>query len=442
MTELSLRRSLRSRLFVAMALIASLSVLLTVLVAGTLLHHRERLQAERTLERQASALASVLAPSGRSRVFAVAVRPGPALGGVRALGAARAARILKALPQGSRAGEIAPAGHPLLYAARSAAGGGEIVLVRSAKLASTDATSLTLALLAAALGGALLAALLSLLIARRVTRPIAELARATARLPSEPGVRVEVREPRELAELAEHFNEMAAELERSREAQRAFLLSVSHELKTPLTAIRGHAEGLADGAVRAAPAAAVIGAETQRLERLVGDLLDLARLERAEFRVAREPVDLGAIAASARERLVAEARERDLRIELSVLPGAAALADRDRLLQVVSNLLENALRVTPRGGSITLAAEPGSLTVTDTGPGIAQEDLPHAFERFYLHSRAGGDGGQGSGLGLAIVAELVRAMGGRASVRSAPGEGACFAVSLPSAPGAAAAESR
>lgn len=419
-----------------MALVAILSVALTVGVAAILVDHRQRLQAQRTLDRQASALASVLGPAPATRVFAVAVGPGPALGGVRALGASRAQRVLALIPAGRRAGELTLAGRSLLYAKDATAGNGKVVLVRSAAFASTDAVPLTLSLLVAALGGALLAALLSLAVARRVTRPIAALEFAAARLPSEPNVRVNVREPRELASLAAHFNAMAAELERAREGQRAFLLSVSHELKTPLTAIRGYAEGLADGAVGASAAAEVIGAETQRLERLVGDLLDLARLEQAEFRVQRERVELGALVERTRERFASGASERDVQIVLAIEPDAAALADHDRLVQVMSNLIENALRVTPRGGSITLAAGPGALSVTDTGTGIEPDDLPHAFERFYLHRRAGagaGAGERGSGLGLAIVAQLVKAMGGDTSVTSDPGQGAHFKVRLPHA---------
>jgi two-component system sensor histidine kinase BaeS len=427
-------RSLRSRLFVAMALIASVSVALTVAIAVVAIHHRDAVQAKRTLDRQASALASVLAPTPSTRVFAVAIRPGSSLGGVRKLGARRAAKVIDAIGGRGSSGSFSLAGHQLLFAASPVRGGAQIVVVRSATLASADVVPLTLSLLVAALGGVLLAALLSLLVARRVTDPLGKLERAAARLPREPGVRVELEEPRELASLAAHFNEMAAELERSREEQRSFLLSVSHELKTPLTAIRGYAEGLADGAVAAKPAAEVIGVETQRLERLIGDLLDLARLGRADFRVALETVDLGGLAESALARFASTAAARRVRINLTIKPDATALADHDRLMQVISNLLENALRMTPSGGTITLAAGPGALSVTDSGPGINPTDLPHAFERFYLHRRAGNNAGHGSGLGLAIVAELVGAMGGHSSVASAPGEGARFEVNLPHSP--------
>ena len=208
-------------------------------------------------------------------------------------------------------------------------------------------------------------------------------------------------------------------------------MSVSHELKTPLTAIRGYAEGLADGAVAPAEAVATIGLEAQRLERLVGDLLDLARLDRRAFAVAREPVDLAGVARRARERGVARARELGLELAAAEDGDAWALGDEGRLLQAVSNLVDNALRVTPRGGRVVIAARPGTLAVSDTGPGLAPEDLPRAFERFYLHTRTSASPAEGSGLGLALVRELAVAMGDSTSVASRPAEGATFTVRVP-----------
>jgi len=223
---------------------------------------------------------------------------------------------------------------------------------------------------------------------------------------------------------------MAERLAASREAERAFLLSVSHELKTPLTAIRGYAEGLAEGAFGAEEAAHTIKLEASRLERLVRDLLDLARMNRAEFSVRREPVDLSQIARDAvtRHEVAARQFEVDLREEAGE---TWVEADPDRLLQVASNLVENALRETPAGGAVTVRVDPGRLLVVDTGPGIAHEDVPHAFERFYLYDKLGRDRPVGSGLGLAIVQQLVRAMGGSVAVETAPGAGATFAVTLP-----------
>jgi len=285
-------------------------------------------------------------------------------------------------------------------------------------------------LLLAALAAAGFAAILSLALARSIARPIVRVVAATRALAA--GARHEPLPEvgsRELASLARAFNEMSTALAASQEAERAFLLSVSHELKTPLTAIRGYAEGLADGAFDPDEAARVIGMEAQRLERLVRDLLDLARMNRSEFTVRREAVDLLEVAKDAAGRHEAAARRFDLEL-VAEGPGGLVAADHDRLLQVASNLVENALRETPSGGRVTVRAEPGLITVTDTGPGIPQEDLPHAFERFFLYDKHGRDRQLGSGLGLAIVAELVRAMGGRVRVESPAGGGAAFVVEL------------
>ncbi len=286
-------------------------------------------------------------------------------------------------------------------------------------------------LLLSAAAGVALAALLSLIVARSIGRPIRRVAAATRAVAAE-----ETHEPlpetgaEELAGLARAFNEMAEQLRASREAERAFLLSVSHELKTPLTAIRGWAEGLAEGAFDPADAARTIGIESRRLERLVFDLLDLARMNRSEFSVRREPVDLLDVAHEAVARHEAAAQE--FGVELREEGGSHwVTADHDRLLQVASNLVENALRETPRDGSVVVAVGPGRLSVADTGPGIATEDQEHAFDRFYLYDKFGRDRPVGSGLGLAIVGELARAMGGDVRVESRPGSGATFVVTLP-----------
>jgi two-component system sensor histidine kinase BaeS len=237
----------------------------------------------------------------------------------------------------------------------------------------------------------------------------------------------------ELSELAVAFNTMSGELARAREAERMFLESVSHELKTPLTSIRGYAEAVDEGAVAPAEGGSVIAAEADRLDRLVQDLLDLARLGRAGFAVASEPVDLAAVANDAVERH--RRRAQQLSVQLSGHGGddAWALGDAQRLLQATSNLVENALRLTPAGGAVAVRAEPGRIVVSDTGPGLAPDDLPRAFERFYLHDRYRSERPVGSGLGLAIVKELVAAMGGSVQAAARPSGGAEFTLQLPAA---------
>ncbi len=238
----------------------------------------------------------------------------------------------------------------------------------------------------------------------------------------------------ELADLGRSFNVMASELERARESQRSFLESVSHELKTPLTSIRGYAEALEEGAVSPTEGGRVVAAEADRLERLVFDLLDLARLGRAGFAVEHRPIDLAAVGAAAIERHRPRARELGVELDVTSDNGAWGIGDEGRLLQATSNLIENALRLTPAGGSVQVSTRPGTITVLDTGPGLDAEDLPRAFERFYLYDRYRSERPVGSGLGLAIVKELTAAMGGDVSASGNPGRGAQFTITIPVAP--------
>jgi two-component system OmpR family sensor kinase len=205
---------------------------------------------------------------------------------------------------------------------------------------------------------------------------------------------------------------------------------VSHELKTPLTAIRGYAEALRDGAVDAQDAAATVAAEAARLERLVGDLLDLARMNRTDFSVHNSDIDLAEVAEDAVRRY--EQQAAAFGVELSVVADgpAPAVADADRTLQIVSNLVENALRLVTPGGSVHVVTEPGVLRVEDTGPGLEEEERERAFERFFLHERYGRERPVGTGLGLAIVKELTEAMGGTVEVTSEPGRLTTFTVRL------------
>jgi two-component system OmpR family sensor kinase len=223
---------------------------------------------------------------------------------------------------------------------------------------------------------------------------------------------------------------MAAQLAESRDSERNFLLSVSHELKTPLTAIRGYAEGLSEGAFPPDEAARTILVEARRLERLVQDLLELARMNRREFSVRREPVDLAEVAREVIARHDAAARSFDVALAADG-DESWVDADPDRVLQIASNLVENALRVTPPGGTVSVGVAPQLLTVSDTGPGLAPDDIARAFDRFFLYDKYGRERPLGSGLGLAIVKQLAVAMGGDVTVTSDPGAGAVFSLELP-----------
>jgi len=283
-------------------------------------------------------------------------------------------------------------------------------------------------------GGAalLVAALVAWQMSRRMARPLVEAMEATGRIASgELTSRVPVRrgDYPEFASLAGSINDMAQSLDDARARERHLLLAVSHDLRTPLTSIRGFAEAIHDGAIAdSAQAADVIIAESRRLERLVGDLLDLTKLEARQMSIALRPTDVTEVVTTTAEGFRPAAAKGGLSLVLLVpghdgLPGLPPVppmaADPDRLAQLLANLLENAMTFAHTTVSVGLAEDGASggcaITVVDDGPGIAQGDLQRVFERFYRADR-GPNRRMGSGLGLAIVAELAAAMGG--SVRA------------------------
>jgi len=330
-----------------------------------------------------------------------------------------------------RTGRITINGRKYLYATKSS-GSDVVVLLRTASSVRAENNPFWIAFAAAGILGCILAAGVAAVLARSISRPVLRVARASSRLANgEDPEPLPLGGSRELHGLAHSFNTMAMQLARARSAERSFLLSVSHELKTPLTTIRGYSEALDEGVLPPERAGKVIRREAARLERLIMDLINLARLDQRSFDILLEPVDLAGIARESAIRHAAGAHE--LGVRLHVQQGdepAPALADRDRLLQAVSNLLENALRCTPPGGTVTLAAAAGELTVKDTGPGIAPDEVRRAFERFFLYRRYDGHRPVGTGLGLAIVRELALAMGGDVAVASSSG-GTEFTLRLP-----------
>jgi len=238
----------------------------------------------------------------------------------------------------------------------------------------------------------------------------------------------------EVERLAARFHEMTARLSESEQLSRNFLMSVSHELRTPLTAIRGHVSALREGVLEDDEDAQrrsleVVSEEALRLERLVGDVLDLAKLDARRFALLREEVDMRALCERAYATFAEEARTRGIEYELALGEGAVLITDGDRVLQIVTNLLANALRWTPEGGRVDLglAAQNGevSVAVSDTGPGIEPQLEERIFRPFWS-----GDGG-GTGLGLAIARELALALGGRLELYSEPGRGSRFVLVLP-----------
>ena len=327
-------------------------------------------------------------------------------------------------------GTIDFGGTPSYFAARRA-NPGVLILVRPQSTVGSLFSPYVGALFIAAAAGGLLAALAAFLLARRISQPVDRVASAARTLTRgthpEP---VPVEGAAEIATLAVAFNELASQLQQAQEAERNFLLSVSHELKTPLTAIRGYAEAVEDGAVDPREAAATVAFEARRLERLVKDLLDLARMNRTDFGVTNTEIDLAEVVEDAVRRYEQQAASFGVELHAVADGPAPAIADADRVLQVVSNLVENALRLTPPGGEVRVVTAPGLLRVEDTGPGLAEADTERAFERFYLHERYGRERKVGTGLGLAIVKELTLAMGGSVDVESRPGTRTVFTVRL------------
>jgi signal transduction histidine kinase len=295
---------------------------------------------------------------------------------------------------------------------------------------------LGLALLAGLAAGLLAGALL----ARRLVGPIRYAALAASRLSAgDRSVRVAVDASAEVEDLARALNDLATALATSEGRQRDFLLSISHELRTPLTTIRGYAEALADGVIGpdgAMRAGQTVLGEAERLDRLVADLLVLARLEAADFPVELLPVDLTDLVRTAADAWAARCAGVGLVLRTELPDGPVRVrTDPGRLRQVIDGLLENALRVVPPGAPVVLAvrSDPASavVEVRDGGPGFTDDDLAVAFERGALHQRYQGVRAVGSGLGLALAARLVRRLGGTIEAGHAPEGGARFTVALP-----------
>jgi two-component system sensor histidine kinase BaeS len=284
--------------------------------------------------------------------------------------------------------------------------------------------------------GIALGAVLFWWLSRRLTEPVLALTRATQDVAAG-RYDVEIPEARgsdEVSLLSDRFRRMVEQLAEAEKLKRSFLMSVSHELRTPLTAIRGHVEALREGIVsepeQVRSSLDVIAAESDRLERLVGDVLDLAKLQAHRFTVRQEEVDLGRVVDQAYGAFAEEARRReiDYRVDATDQP-PVIVSDGDRVLQVISNLLSNAFRWTPDGGRIDLrlAASNGAVRVdvVDSGPGISDADRERIFQPFVSQDV------DGTGLGLPIAQELALALGGRVELGSEPGRGSRFRLVLP-----------
>jgi signal transduction histidine kinase len=289
--------------------------------------------------------------------------------------------------------------------------------------------------------------IVSLFFSRRIVLPVQEMMVASQRIADGhydervgvPG-NADIGEMDELGLLAAHFNQMAARLEQTEAVRRNLIADVAHELRTPLSSIKGYMEGLIDGVMP--PEAATfqqVYREADRLERLVHDLQELSRVEAGAFELDLDPVPVAHLFQAVVDRLGRQFEEKGVALELDVPPGLSPVrADEDRIGQVLLNLVGNALQYTPAGGRVSLRARRSGpmvrLDVVDTGIGIPAEQLPHVFERFYRVDKSRSRAGGGSGIGLTIARHLVEAHGGEMHATSeGPGQGSTFTFTLPGA---------
>ena len=286
--------------------------------------------------------------------------------------------------------------------------------------------------------GILLSVVFAVVVSNWISGPLARTASAARALAGgDYSKKAPAEGPAEVHDLGSAFNDMVARVQVANETQRDFLANVSHELKTPLTSIQGFAQAILDGAAsQPADAARVIYEEAGRMRRLVEDLLDLARIESGDPQLRREVLDLTGILSRIVENFELRTRQKGVELSTRVDPLPLITGDADRLVQVFTNLTENALEHTPAGGRIRITAQPApggiQVAVSDSGKGIPPEDINRIFERFYQADKSRARSGRrGTGLGLTISREIVQSHGGKINVESREGQGATFYVWLP-----------
>jgi histidine kinase len=318
---------------------------------------------------------------------------------------------------------------------------------QDAELFSSFQAGVNQALFLAASAATLSAVLVSLLVSRRVVEPVRRMMAASRRIADgHYGERVLLRgipapeEMDELDQLGVSFNQMAARLERTEEMRSQLIGDVAHELRTPLSTIKGSLEGLLDGVLAPDEASLMqLHREAERLQRLVADLQELSRVEAQAFELERRPASVEELVTTAVERLRRQFDDKGVRLEIDLPAGLpAVLADEDRIGQVLMNLLGNALQYTPAGRAVRVRARQAEaevqVEIQDDGIGIPAEHLEHIFTRFYRVDPSPSRAGGGSGIGLTIAKHLVEGHGGRIWAQSAgAGKGGRFTFSLPMA---------
>lgn len=333
-----------------------------------------------------------------------------------------------------------PDGTIVFYEYRQLPGGTSLFLIQPTDVAENATRTLVGRIVFGALAAIVVAMVLVSMYTRRATRPIKSAVRAAEQMAvGARDVRLEEGGVAEFADLARSMNELSDALAHSEDRQRQFLLSVSHELRTPLTAIAGYTEALSDGVVDPEDVqdiAVIMRSESERLQRLVSDLLDLSRAGALELRMTPANVDMTALVSEAGQVWEDRCEREGVQFVLSV-PGSPLPITTDplRVRQIIDNLCENALRVTPAGKPLVLELRdaPGGidLEVRDGGPGLTDEDMTVAFEPSALHDRYIGIRPVGTGVGLALVGRLAARLGGSAAAGVATEGGARFTVHLP-----------
>jgi two-component system sensor histidine kinase BaeS len=292
----------------------------------------------------------------------------------------------------------------------------------------------------AALAAGTVALAVSLYLSQRVVRPVRAMMAASQRIAAgNYDERVPEDSSDELGQLARSYNQMALQLQDVESRRRQLIGDVAHELRTPLTAIKGSMEGLIDGLLPASPGTyEQIYQEADRLNRLVDDLQELSRVESGAYQLDIHPVELASLVKTVVKRLGGQFKAKGVALTVDLPADLPAVqADGDRIIQVLTNLISNALRYTPQGGEVTLLAcrhgNDVQTTVKDTGIGIAREHLPHIFTRFYRVDKSRSRQAGGSGIGLTIAKHLVESHGGSMRVESqGEGQGSAFTFTLPS----------
>ncbi|WP_138416605.1 HAMP domain-containing sensor histidine kinase [Sinomonas gamaensis] len=442
-------RSLYARVTLVTAAVAAVATLVAGLVGAQLIRAAAVDQARTSLAREAQALSASGSVTDLASLREVAVGEegrialvepdGTVTGAGRRLVSQAAIKKILAGQPVSQTETVAAT--PVVVEARPLASGGGLVLVEPVSAVNQAAGALVTRLLWALVLGFACAVLGGALVARWVAKPLVRLAGAARRLADgERGVAVDGGGPTEVAQVSHALASLDASLAASEGRQREFLLSVSHEMRTPLTALRGYAEALADGMIPEEDVPRVgqtLGSEAGRLDHFVSDLLELARLEADDFRVDVQPVDAALILPAVLEAWRGVAGAAGVRLRVDVAGPLPVLTDARRLRQLLDGLVENALRVAPAGAPVVLAGRREGnavvLEVRDGGPGLSEDDLAHAFERGALRARYAGERAVGTGLGLSIAHRLASRLGIQLTAGRAPEGGACFSLRLPTA---------